>query len=155
MMFRRILVALDESTAAVRALDVAIDLIQALSAEVALVHVVNPQCLAVPEAGIPSGVLLADLQRAGQTLLAAAAARVGDAPPPWQFLREGKPSREIVAAAHEWCADLIVLGTHGRSWVARVILGSTAEAVARHAPCPVIVVRPRGCVSRRAQPQFL
>ena len=40
-----------------------------------------------------------------------------------------------------WAADLIVLGTHGRSGVARAVLGSTAEAVVRHAPCPVVVVR--------------
>jgi nucleotide-binding universal stress UspA family protein len=45
-----------------------------------------------------------------------------------------------VAAAHEWRAALIVLGTHGRSGVTRLLLGSTAEAVLRHAPCPVVVV---------------
>jgi nucleotide-binding universal stress UspA family protein len=54
---------------------------------------------------------------------------------------EGKPADEVIAAAREWTAELIVLGTHGRSGVARAVLGSTAEAVVRHAPCPVVVVR--------------
>jgi nucleotide-binding universal stress UspA family protein len=117
-------------------------LIQALGAEAALVHVVDPKLTVAPEGGLPAAELLADLKRTGQALLTAAAARLDGAVPPWQFLREGPPSREIIAAAREWNADLLVLGTHGRSGLARMVLGSTAEAVLRHAPCPVVVVRP-------------
>jgi nucleotide-binding universal stress UspA family protein len=47
-----------------------------------------------------------------------------------------------VNAAKEWPADVIVIGSHGRAGVTRVLLGSVAEAVMRHAPCPVLVVRP-------------
>jgi universal stress protein A len=54
----------------------------------------------------------------------------------------GKPAAEIVNAAKEWPADVIVIGSHGRAGVTRVLLGSVAEAVMRHAPCPVLVVRP-------------
>src|SRR5262249_47794218 len=125
-MFRRILIALDERTMAVRALDMGSNLGQAQRAEVALVHVVNPQLVAIPESGMPTVVLLAELKRAGHALLIAAAARLGGTPPPWQFLREGKPSREILATAHEWSADLIILGTHSRSGLARIVFGSTA-----------------------------
>jgi nucleotide-binding universal stress UspA family protein len=53
----------------------------------------------------------------------------------------GDPGREIVRAAQEWHADLIVLGTHGRNALGRLMMGSTAEAVFRHAPCPVLLVR--------------
>jgi universal stress protein A len=60
----------------------------------------------------------------------------------WQFLREGKPADEILAAAREWEADVIVIGTHGRSGVSRLVLGSTADLVVRHAPCPVLVIKP-------------
>jgi len=49
---------------------------------------------------------------------------------------------QILAAAREWEADVIVIGTHGRSGVSRLVLGSTAESVVRHAPCPVLVIRP-------------
>ena len=54
---------------------------------------------------------------------------------------EGHPSEEILKAAREWPADLIVMGTLGRSGLAHLLLGSVAERVMRHAPCPVMVVR--------------
>jgi len=56
-------------------------------------------------------------------------------------LRRGEPYREIIRAASEFQIDLIILSTHGRSGVARMVLGSTAEKVVRHAGCPVLVVR--------------
>ncbi len=56
-------------------------------------------------------------------------------------LRTGKPFHEICAAAAESAADLIVIATHGYTGAQRVLLGSTAECVVRHAPCPVLTVR--------------
>ena len=56
-------------------------------------------------------------------------------------MEQGDAAREIVRAAAETKADLIVLGTHGRSGLARVLMGSVAEAVMRKAPCPVLTVR--------------
>jgi nucleotide-binding universal stress UspA family protein len=56
-------------------------------------------------------------------------------------LRLGGSSEEIVRAAAELDADLIVVGTHGRTGVRRLLLGSVAESVVRHAGCPVMVVR--------------
>lgn len=53
----------------------------------------------------------------------------------------GKPAREIVAYAEDEPVDQIVIGSHGRSSVSRVLLGSVAETVVRRAPCPVCVVR--------------
>lgn len=53
------------------------------------------------------------------------------------------PSEEIAQLAADVEADLIVLGTHGRRGVPRLILGSVAEATLRLAPCPVLVVRPK------------
>jgi nucleotide-binding universal stress UspA family protein len=57
-------------------------------------------------------------------------------------VRTGDPAHEIVAAAREWEADLIVLGTHGRQGIGRMFLGSVAETVLRHAPCAVLVIPP-------------
>ncbi len=141
MTFRRIMIALDESALSAHAMDVGIALAAALRAEVALIYVVDPGLAYTAQAGIPPAVLLADLKREGHALLAAAVERTGGTPPPRQFLHEGHPGREIVAAAREWEAELIVLGTHGRSGLTRVVMGSTAEEVLRHAPCPVVVVR--------------
>jgi len=142
MSFRRVLIALDQSAAATRALDVGRELAQALGAEVACVHVVDPTLAAALEGGAPTITLLATLKQEGRHLLTTAAARLNSTPPPWQFLREGSPPQEIMAAAQEWGADLLVLGTRGRSRLARALWGSTAEAVVRQAPCPVVVVRP-------------
>jgi nucleotide-binding universal stress UspA family protein len=58
--------------------------------------------------------------------------------------RTGVPHREIVAAAGEGKADLIVVGTHGRGGVERALMGSVADRVIRLAPCPVLSVRPVG-----------
>ncbi|TMH64089.1 MAG: universal stress protein [Betaproteobacteria bacterium] len=60
---------------------------------------------------------------------------------PLQFLRRGAPASEILSVAKEWRADLIVVGTHGQGGVARLLVGSVAEAVLRHAICPVLVSR--------------
>jgi nucleotide-binding universal stress UspA family protein len=54
---------------------------------------------------------------------------------------EGEPAAAIVRQARELSADLIVMGTHGRTGLGRVVLGSVAEAVLRRAPCPVLTLR--------------
>jgi nucleotide-binding universal stress UspA family protein len=56
-------------------------------------------------------------------------------------VRNGVPFHEITAAAESLKADLIVISTHGYTGLKHVFLGSTAERVVRHAPCPVLVVR--------------
>jgi nucleotide-binding universal stress UspA family protein len=56
----------------------------------------------------------------------------------------GRPDSEIVAHAEKTRADLIVMGTHGRSGIGHALLGSVAERVVQHARCPVLIVpRPR------------
>jgi len=60
------------------------------------------------------------------------------------ILATGIPYREIIGNAREAAADLIVIGTHGRTGVEHVIFGSTAEKVVRMSPCPVLSVRQGG-----------
>mgnify|MGYP002624830647 CR=1 FL=1 len=57
-------------------------------------------------------------------------------------VRQGPPFLEVVRYAKENQIDLIVLGTHGRTGLSHVLLGSVAEKVVRKAPCPVLTVRP-------------
>lgn len=57
-------------------------------------------------------------------------------------IRVGEPAHEIRDEATEWQADLVVLGTHGRSGVPRLLIGSVAESVVRQAPCNVLVIPP-------------
>jgi nucleotide-binding universal stress UspA family protein len=58
-----------------------------------------------------------------------------------RFVREGDPAGEILRAAQFTNTDLIVMGTHGRTGLARLLAGSVAEQVMRRAPCPVLTVR--------------
>ena len=59
------------------------------------------------------------------------------------LVRVGRPFHEITTAAKELDVDLIVISTHGYTGLKHVVLGSTAERVVRHAPCPVLTVRER------------
>jgi nucleotide-binding universal stress UspA family protein len=59
----------------------------------------------------------------------------------------GKPAEEILRVAREEGVDLIVMGTHGHTGLRHLILGSVAEEVTRHAPCPVFTIRHQGEVS--------
>lgn len=65
-------------------------------------------------------------------------------------IRTGLPAEEIVAAARP--ADLLVIATHGRRGLSRLLLGSIAESVVRHAPCSVLVVRPNRVSRKRVGP---
>lgn len=60
---------------------------------------------------------------------------------PEYALRVGVPAEEIVRYANACDADLIIMGTHGRSGIAHVLMGSVAEQVVRVSPCPVLLVR--------------
>ena len=70
--------------------------------------------------------------------------RVKDSISASKDVREGKAWAEICAAAKEEQADMIVIGSHGRSGLSHVLIGSVAEKVVRHASCPVLVVREPG-----------
>ena len=59
------------------------------------------------------------------------------------IVRDGHPREAIVEEARKWRADLIVLGSHGRTGLKRLLLGSVAASVVGHAPCSVEVVRNR------------
>ena len=132
MSFRRILVAVDFEPLSAHTIDVAVDLARAVGAELAFVHVADP------EARQRLGLAVDDTR----ALLAAAVERAGTSPRPQELPRVGRPAPQILEAAQEWRADLVVISSHGRHGVKRVLLGSVAEEVVRHASCPVLVVRP-------------
>ncbi len=143
MSFERILIAVDESAVAAHAADIGVDLASALSAKLAFVLVVDPSAVVAVGAGVPAEEIVAVARRDAEARLAAFWQRLAPTTTPLQFVRTGAPSAEIVKAAAEWPADLVVVGSHGRGAVSRAFLGSVAEAVTRHAPCPVLVVRPK------------
>lgn len=64
----------------------------------------------------------------------------------WSSIRSGDPRAEILAEAEEWPADLVILGTHGRSGLERFVLGSVAAGVARDSGCSVLVIPPESAL---------
>jgi universal stress protein A len=58
-------------------------------------------------------------------------------------VRRGDPFENILDSAEDFLTDLIVLATHGRTGIKRLVIGNVAEKVVRHAPCPVLTVKPK------------
>ncbi len=89
---------------------------------------------------------------AAASRLARALTGLGDGFQTTTITLSGIPARQISTYARRVGADLIVIGTHGRTGVSRALLGSVAEAVVRHAPCPVLTVPMAGRESHTAEP---
>lgn len=137
----KILIAVDDSQYAAAALSHGVALAAALHAEVALAHAVDVRAAIVPDAGMASEEILKGLREAGRAILDRAAASVGQGlKPAATFLLEGVVPDELVAAAMTWGATHMVVGTHGRTGLSRLLMGSTAEQVIRHSKVPVVVV---------------
>jgi universal stress protein A len=147
--FHRILVATDFSPSAQAAADTAGRIARALGGEIDLVHVapLSTYAQAAAHARVPYsaldlvGKVTADSERQGQTEVARLAA---DGVTARLITVDGPPPAEIVRVARERDSDLIVMGTHGRTGLRSIALGSVAERVVHLAPCSVLVVRERG-----------
>ena len=139
MSFRRILICADSTPLAVHAVDRGVELAGALDAEIAFVHAIEPGLSQAP--GILPSDLIAEAERDARKLIAGFRPFLPPKCTPLEFIHVGKPASEIVRTAEEWPADMIVIGSHGRHGIQRALLGSVAEEVMRHAPCPVLVVR--------------
>ena len=144
MVFRRILVAIDREPIAARAATIAIELARLAGAEIAFIHVIDPALVNAVDTGIQPAVLAASAKEEAQQLIAGFRKRFEQQAAALEFVQIGSPLTEIVNAARNWPADLVVIGSHGRSGVKRALMGSVAEGVMRNAPCPVLVVRGSG-----------
>jgi nucleotide-binding universal stress UspA family protein len=145
--YRRILAAVDGSDASNRGLREALRLAKEERAQLFIMHIVDEYpAYAMPDAGAYGTVDIVSLLRKGgaRTLAKAKAAAEKQGLRPKAILREtigGSAAAAIVREAKRQRADLIVLGTHGRRGVRRLVLGSDAEHVVREAPVPVLLVR--------------
>jgi len=138
-------VALDGSEYSVKALEFAIDLAKKYQSQLILVHVVLRQIYAInpPEAGILAGTaIVRELEAEGKAILAKGEETVKtQGLPVIVRLRQGVPAEELLRAAAEEKADLIVLGSRGLSQVKAFLLGSVSDKVSHHAKCPTLIVR--------------
>ena len=147
MAYKRILVPIDGSPTSSRGLREAIGFAKAQKARLQLVHVVDVHNAML--AGLASGDTVRDLAAAlnerGRRLLEKAAARVRQSGLRCETVLleslTGPAAEPIVRQARKWHADLIVIGTHGRRGLKRLVMGSDAEQMVRNAPVPVMLVR--------------
>ena len=138
--FKRILVALDNRDASHRAAEVAAGLAAVTGARVALLHVIDYSRVYDVEFGSARETLSNELRAATDDLLDRYQAAIPSGIRVDRLTRDGDPPVEIVAAADKWGADLIIVGSHGRGRLARLLMEGTAESVVRNAHCPVLSV---------------
>ena len=147
--YRKILVAVDGSTASAKGLREAIRLAKTDSARLFILHVVDeyPAFAALDGmmAGAPGADLVPAMREGGKRVLAKAEGiarkQKVEAKAILREMLSGPAAYPIVREAKKVGADLIVLGTHGRRGVRRLVLGSDAEQVVRTASVPVLLVR--------------
>ena len=138
---RKIIVATDFSEPSKNAVAMAVDLARRLDAELTIVHVWQLPALASASAEYALADMVGPLIDAARDQLDLETSRVkAMLPTVTSDLRGGGCWDQIIETARERKADLIVLGTHGRTGVRRALLGSVAESVVRHSPIPVLAV---------------
>ncbi|MEO6407305.1 MAG: universal stress protein [Burkholderiaceae bacterium] len=146
-MYQRILVPIDGSATAARGLAEAIQLARLTRGRLRLIHVVDELSLTL---GVGAGMtatgdLLNLVREAGAATLVEGSKTVQAAGIEVDTVLKdsfaGRIYELVVAEAASWPADLIVVGTHGRRGVERLVLGSDAENISRHAQTPVLLVR--------------
>ncbi len=145
--YSRILIATDDSECSKKALQHGHGLAKIMESSVALIHVIEPaaptnygadplmgqQPIIIPET--------TEIQEENsKTMLDEISKGFQDVKEVFTFSRIGNPKQEILTVANEWAADLIIMGTHGRTGFDHFISGSVSESVTRRAPCPVLVV---------------
>lgn len=145
--FQRILIALDDTPSSTKVLEYAKSIIEGLDVSVALVTVIPPtspsaygadpllgqQPIIVPE--------VAEIQQqSAQQYLDKQALDLSATKEVYTFTRIGSIREEILTVAHEWAADLLILGTNGRTGFDHFISGSVSESVIRKADIPVLVI---------------
>lgn len=145
MTIQLILVPVDFSEYSDRAMDYAIDLASKLDARITLLHVFHEIPLgagdmasALPYTYVKEIEDEVQQRMEEQLDVVQKAGLKGDV-----VVMHGVPFQIIIDVAQDRKADLIVMGTHGRTGLPHVLLGSVAEKVARLAPCPVLVARPK------------
>lgn len=147
-MYQKILFATDGSQFAEEALRDAIQLAKVGNGRLRVVSVVEgpafhgtPEAMALYETEMYKS-LQAEVERVARAAVQRAAKHADDAGVGASVsVREGLAADEIVKEAKEWGADCVVMATHGRSGIGRLVLGSCAGRVVHDAPCPVLLHR--------------
>ena len=164
--FRKILCPVDMSEFSLEALGLAVRIAHASGATLDILHVIhNPfdelymSAIAETDPALVDAYALEPQKRANivrateehsEVLLKQFCRDAVKAHPKVRYhIKKGDPFEAIIEGAEDFMSDLIVLATHGRTGVKRLVIGNVAEKIVRHAPCPVLTVKPS--TARRAQ----
>ena len=146
---KKILCPLDFSDFSVRALKTAVELADKFNAKIILCHIVTD----IPTMDTAYDAIdyqpqlqniqafIQEMQTVSNNQLDELARKYVKSVPYEKKVATGMPADEIIRIAEEEKVDLIVLTTHGRTGLSRIFMGSVAEGVTRHAPCPVLSIR--------------
>ena len=139
----RILVPMDFSDHSNKALRYARPFAEQFGAQITLLHVIEPVVLPTDFGYVPATPVDIDEQRMADARkkLGSIAAELGANVPVDVVVRLGRSWKEIVDTAKSKNMDLLIIATHGYTGLKYALLGSVAEKIIRHAPCPVLVVR--------------
>lgn len=151
MEFRKILIGIDDSRQSEKAAAYGFALAKSLGAAVGLVEVVEPIVIAPVNSGLAGGgmdmlspmptIEIMDAQEeSAKTVMHRFVAMYGEEYQITKFLESGDAATVLIDTAIKFNADLIVVGSHGRSGFNRLLTGSVAEDVSRHSEIPVLVV---------------
>ncbi len=146
-MYQRILVPVDGSSSSGHGLSEAIGVAKLTGGSIRLVHVIDEPFVALGFGGVAlaAGDIFEVVREGARRVLADAteAVKLAGVPVDDRLLDsfDGRVCDLVVKAAQDWPADLIVIGTHGRRGVDRLLLGSDAEQILRLSPVPVLLVR--------------
>ncbi len=147
MLIRSILLPTDFSECANYALSFATSLARQAGAGIICVHVIEPIVPTVGYTGITEPLPIADISEQLEDSAERELPKISECDEcegieVEEVIVHGDAASEIVRVAGERKVDLIVISSHGRTGLGRILFGSTAESVVRHAPCPVLVVKP-------------
>ncbi len=138
---QKILCPIDFSAPSRNALRYANEFAKAMNAKITIMHVIQPQPIAA-DVNVPYVPLEIEIEKnAKEDLERIVKEEVQEGVVVEQVMAFGLPSDCVIAQAQKENVDLIILGTHGRTGISRLLMGSTAENVIRHAARPVLVVK--------------
>jgi nucleotide-binding universal stress UspA family protein len=139
MQFKKVLIAVDNSEHSKKAVRAGIQLAKKLDAQIAMVCGVEYIPSTADNMVVPLEILQMQKEEATKSLEEMSQLYDGNHRLE-KFIQEGSVKDEILAVADKWNADIIVIGTHGRTGLSHLLLGSVAEYVVRHSKVPVLVI---------------
>lgn len=144
MQYKKFLIAVDDSAFSMKAAKAGFALAHAIKAMIGILYVVDKSKeVSNTDLGMTPAQSQTILLREAEKTIEQYIKMYNGIDKIFRFTPEGFPEQEILNIAKEWEADLIIMGTHGRSGLGRILTGSIAEYIIRHAEIPVMVIPPR------------